>query len=218
MKLFGKKKTKKSESEVLEEARPPVVSVESYQLKDGMLIEEVENALIDQEQEGSLDQSDDYLIPHDMGPIENVLSNDSPGAKTESLYRSPASAKKVITEMGWDERNETEEGGLIWNATIIPDDFLQPDGSFKMLRPNDYDKENKCIKPRRGGLVVTSSDFFGSLTMVDPTDEDTDVEDDFELFRRPTRWVFSGVRRGQTRFIFPPVDLLIYLQLLLFTI
>ena len=197
MKLFCKpNKTTKNGKELLDQSRPPsIATTESYQLKDGMLIEEVENGLAEQEQEGSLDQPEDFLMMADMGlgPIEQFLTHDSPGAKTISLYGSPAPAKRVITEMGWDKPEESEKGGLIWNATIVPDDYLQPDGSFKMLRPNDYDKKNRCIKPRRGGLVLTASEFFSSLTMVNPTEEDTDVEDDFELFGKPTRWVFSGV-------------------------
>ena len=62
MKLFRKpNKTTKNEKELLDESRPPSIATsESYQLKNGMLIEEVENGLADQEQEGSLDHSEDF--------------------------------------------------------------------------------------------------------------------------------------------------------------
>ena len=223
MKLFKKRHSKSKRRQSLpttpESPDPPVERSESYRIRDGILIEEVEQGLLGQEQDGSLEEesldgdaaegddsnyhstsgssNNDALI-HSLGPIEQVLSNESPDSKTESLYSCPESAKQVLYEMGWEDTTTTsqeeQEGGLIWYASLVPDDFVQQDGTVKMMRPNDYDQVKKCIKPRRAGLIVKSGDFFGSLVKVDPMEEETDCEDDFELFKRPTRWVFSGVR------------------------
>ena len=64
-----------------------------------------------------------------------------------------------------------------------------------MCSINNYDAKNHCIKPRRGNLLVKESDFFGSLVQLTGGDEIAEI-DDFDIFEKKDRWVFSGVLCG----------------------
>jgi hypothetical protein len=74
------------------------------------------------------------------------------------------------------------DGGLIWYATIIPNEFFQNGKLRKGLNRRDFDTEHQKLKLRRPSLPVTWDDFQASLTTVSgPKGE---------------RFIFSGVLNG----------------------
>ena len=84
--------------------------------------------------------------------------------------------------------------GLIWNATLIPNQFLENRGTttsssstsrkgvFNPIR--DLVQDANTIKPRRPTLPVTVNDFFSSLVPI--IDDQT----------KNTRYIFHGVLNG----------------------
>ena len=113
-----------------------------------------------------------------------------------SLYRNPLSIETIKDIMKPDKKDDPE-GGLIWKANIVPDNYdkdFKKNGNLTMCTKNNYDAANQCTKPRRGYLLVRKSDFFNSLVYF--TDEDEN--DDFDLFQDRVRWVFSGVLCGNS--------------------
>ena len=88
----------------------------------------------------------------------------------------------------------TTTTGLIWNATLIPNQFLENRGTttsssstsrkgvFNPIR--DLVQDANTIKPRRPTLPVTVNDFFSSLVPI--IDDQT----------KNTRYIFHGVLNG----------------------
>jgi hypothetical protein len=88
--------------------------------------------------------------------------------------------------------------GLIWNATIIPDESLvATNGPMKLcagLSPRDFISTPPStsvlvrIKPRRPSLPLTAKEFFSSLTRVDALNSSST--------RKRSRYIFHGVLNG----------------------
>jgi PPPDE putative peptidase domain. len=134
-----------------------------------------------------------------------------------SLYKSPKDVQFIRRSLT-PSHGEDPAGGLLWKATIVPDDFderFEQKGTLKMCHKNNYDAKHKCLKPRRGNLLVKSSDFFGSLVKIDEQqnqvkdetllNDDDEKLDDVQVFSNrnnnnnnnvKSRWVFSGVLCG----------------------
>jgi hypothetical protein len=74
--------------------------------------------------------------------------------------------------------------GLLWNATIIPDEFIVNGQVVKGSNKRDFDMKTKTIKPRRPSLPVTQKEFFSSVTEIYIEGE-----------ARP-RYIFYGVLNG----------------------
>ena len=74
------------------------------------------------------------------------------------------------------------EGGLIWHAIVIPDDFIVNGKLINGLNERDFNFETEEIKPRRGSLPVTQSQLFSSLTKVPGT--------------KGPRYIFNGILNG----------------------
>ena len=64
------------------------------------------------------------------------------------------------------ERMPPQEGGLIWNCSIIPDDYFSGGKLKRGLNARDFDHERQTIRPRRPSLPVTQSEFFSSITRI----------------------------------------------------
>ncbi len=114
----------------------------------------------------------------------------------QSKYKQPASSK-FVKEIMTPLKHDDASGGLIWKASIVPDNFdrdFKKNGALKMCKTRDYDAKKRCIKPRRGNLLVKSSDFFGSLVKFSDEDEEDDF--DINIFETKDRWAFSGVLCG----------------------
>ncbi|GAX23633.1 hypothetical protein FisN_12Hh206 [Fistulifera solaris] len=90
----------------------------------------------------------------------------------ESLYGQPLSVEAAAEKM------PPGGGGLIYTATLIPDDFFKDIKLAKMIGKGILNSERTAIKPRRPSLAVRSSNFFQSLTKVGP------------------RYIFSGILNG----------------------
>mmetsp|Transcript_13316 Transcript_13316/g.24990 ORF Transcript_13316/g.24990 Transcript_13316/m.24990 type:complete len:612 (+) Transcript_13316:162-1997(+) len=115
-----------------------------------------------------------------------------------SLYKSPQDVtyiRNVLTP----SHGEDPAGGLLWIATIVPDDFderYEEKGILKMCHKSNYDAKQKCIKPRRGNLLVKSSDFFESLVKVGSEQDGDGGGITSSSSSSPSRWVFSGILCG----------------------
>lgn len=128
-----------------------------------------------------------------------------------SRYKAPQDVN-YIRGVLTPSHGEDPAGGLLWKAMIVPDDFdarFEQKGTLKMCHKNNYDAKQKCLKPRRGNLLVKSSDFFGSIVKIVPEEEKEDKRhgDDNDNNRVEnvqgtsndsvqSRWVFSGVLCG----------------------
>lgn len=95
-------------------------------------------------------------------------------------YGCPLSFEEAIDIMPISDNNK----GFIWNATLIPNEFIINGKVIKGINPRDIDIENLVIKPRRPTLPVTYKDFFSSITKVCKAGE-----------RRP-RYIFHGILNG----------------------
>jgi len=156
---------------------------------DGMLVEEAI--------EIQVDSSEAWVLPEPDEPKSTPFSCEldadgkclSPGRMSHcrhSLYGKPIEQSKIKKIMDWEGNKEGEDGGLIWRALLLPADFdksFAKNGKLTMLTSNHYDAKNHCVKPRRGMMAVTESDFFSSLTIVN-------------IRGKTPRWVFSGVLNG----------------------
>ena len=188
-----------------------------FRVQDGMLLDEINELTLNGEEiVPSVDENDTLVslpVPEEQAGVPfmrgSILQEESPceldrkgkcmapGKISEckhSLYRNPLSIATIKDIMKPDKEDDPE-GGLIWKANIVPDNYdkdFKKKGNLKMCTKNNYDAANQCIKPRRGNLLVKESDFFNSLVCF--TDEDEN--DDFDLFQRRVRWVFSGVLCG----------------------
>ena len=96
----------------------------------------------------------------------------------DSVYGSPLSEKEA------KERMPYGNGGLVWHATVIPDEYVLPNGSvIAGLNKRDFDDSPaKAIKPRRPSLPLTMTQLFSSLTKIDGPEG--------------TRYIFHGVLNG----------------------
>lgn len=126
----------------------------------------------------SLDQDDDEP-PESVGPgvLVKMPSETVINIKEEdSFYGHALSEEQAALVM------PEGEGGLIWDALIVPNDFCKDGQLVKGLPERDFDVKRQAIKPRRSSLPVTVNDFFRSLTKV----------------RGPNgpRWIFHGVLNG----------------------
>jgi hypothetical protein len=90
-----------------------------------------------------------------------------------SSYGKPLSVEEAAELM------PPGDNGLVWNATIIPDELFDTVRNLrKGISPGDFDHEDMVLKARRPCLPVRASNFFSSLTKVGP------------------RYIFSGVLNG----------------------
>ena len=94
----------------------------------------------------------------------------------DSFYGHPLSADRA------NEVMPVGDGGLIWNALVVPNEFVRDGKLVKGLPNRDFDVEKQSIKPRRSSLPITSNDFFRSLTKVNGPNG--------------PRWIFHGVLNG----------------------
>jgi len=189
----------------------------SFRLTDGMLVEEEEGGDIDkskevineEEKETSSKTNEDTSQWENSSPeLEcTVTTNDTPGklsTSTSSLYGNPLGSLKIQELMRSEDGQD--EGGLIWNALIVPSDFdvqFDKKGKLKMLSKRHYDSKNGCIKPRRGMLACRENDFFSSLTRIDRSDDldanqcgCTGTKGSNNINGNKDRWVFTGVLNG----------------------
>ena len=189
-------------------AKPLSRAKSSFRVEDGILIAEIEELALhgtdrvpseDDETLVDLPSPEEFINEEELTSADSFSTQefdvqDFPALCKESKYKDPLSEEN-IREIMKVPKNQDESGGLIWNANIVPDDFdetFKKNGKLKMCGKNNYDENNGCIKPRRGNLLVTNSNFFGSIVKC----TDGDDFDDFELYAKPPRWVFSGVLCG----------------------
>ena len=215
--MFGLSIRRDATSTDVAESSSRVSESSGFRVEDGMLIEEINELTING---GELVPStDDTLVvfpsPDDtLAEVEVAIQNSAgasvpspckldwrrncaaPGSISQcrhSKYHKPVSIE-IIKECMKASNTQDKNGGLIWKASIVPNDFdvnFKKNGQLKMCHKNNYDAENNCIKARRGNLLVKQSDFFGSLIKI----SNGDHYDDFELFPQ-SPWVFSGVLCG----------------------
>jgi hypothetical protein len=76
------------------------------------------------------------------------------------------------------------DSGLVWSATIIPDNYLVTGKMSHGLNRRDFDVEAGKIKPRRPSLPITAKDFFSSITTINGPS------------KGQIRCIFSGVLNG----------------------
>mmetsp|Transcript_11191 Transcript_11191/g.16800 ORF Transcript_11191/g.16800 Transcript_11191/m.16800 type:complete len:517 (+) Transcript_11191:94-1644(+) len=185
----------------------------SFRVKDGLLLDEIQELTINGGEHVPDEMTlDELASPEEAGGRDSISTAeiDSPCELTpsgkcknpgkiaqckHSSYKNPASAK-VLRDILTASKGEVPEGGHIWKASIVPDNFDQNyerKKTLKMCHKNNYDAKNKCIKPRRGNLLVKSSDFFGSLVKIKKEDDELD---DFFLYSTKSLWAFSGVLCG----------------------
>jgi hypothetical protein len=187
----------------------------SFRVKDGLLLDEIHELTINggehvpsqddmtlvglpsPEAEAGASQSNTAEIdsPCELGLTGKCKNPGKIAQCKHSSYKNPAGAK-VVLDILTASKGEEPEGGHIWMASIVPDNFDQNyerKKSLKMCHKNNYDAKNKCIKPRRGNLLVRSSDFFGSLVKIK---REHDEFDDFNLYSTKSLWAFSGVLCG----------------------
>lgn len=103
-----------------------------------------------------------------------------------ALKREPS--QKDLKEVTWyghplsvadaNDLVPSGDGGLVWQATIIPDEYVIHGKMKRGMNHRDFDPETRAIKPRRATLPLTASDFFASLTKI------------------------NGPAQGQSRYIF----------------
>jgi hypothetical protein len=188
----------------------------SFRVKDGVLINEIQELAISGGQYVSSEDDEMTLVelpspeaeagetkkssteesesPCEIGLWGNCKNPGKNAQCKHSKYKDPADAK-FLREVLSASNEEDIVGGHIWKATIVPDQFdhkWDKNKSLRMCHKNNYDANKKCIKPRRSGNIVKSSDFFGSLVKI-LEEED---EDDFRLYALKSRWAFSGVLCG----------------------
>jgi hypothetical protein len=94
------------------------------------------------------------------------------------FYGNPLTEQQAVHAMP-----EGGDGGLIWNALVVPNEFIQNGKLIKGLSERDFHVEQQTIKPRRSTLPIFVSDFFGSLTKILPG-------------QHGPRWIFHGVLNG----------------------
>ena len=99
-----------------------------------------------------------------------------------SLKRGDAFYGHALSKARAAEEMPIGEGGLMWHALVIPDDFIVGGKLLNGLPKRDFDMDKQAIKPRRPSLPVTMSDLFKSLTKI----------------KGPNgpRWIFHGVLNG----------------------
>lgn len=102
---------------------------------------------------------------------ENAIADLQTGT---SFYGHPFSRERAMEEFP-----PGDSAGLVWHATLIPDDFFRNGKLMKGLNKSDFDADTQTIKPRRPTLPVTASDFLSSLTKIDGP-----------------RWIFHGILNG----------------------
>ena len=141
----------------------------------------------------------------------------APGQNSQclhSLYGQPKSPS-VLRDIMKSPSHCDPNGGLIWKVYLVPDDYnvnYEKNASLKRLPKPYYDAEQKCIKPRRGHIMATYSEFMSSLQQVSVDDtmdahdtrnhNDNDDGDDLhptmdiEIYKPRSKWIFSGVLNG----------------------
>lgn len=107
----------------------------------------------------------------------NSVEDDSPPLTqmVEAALKRELS-QKDLTKVAWYGHQLSVEdatvqlppghGGLVWHATIIPDDFIVNGKLKRGLNHGDFDLDNGNIKPRRPSLPLTASSFLASLTKI----------------------------------------------------
>ena len=121
------------------------------------------------------------LIAGDEGQDGETVDSNKIGSissqNVKSVYGCPLSEEEAKAAMPYGD------GGLIWHATVIPDEFFLSDGSLiRGLNKRDFDSASKTIKTRRPSLPLTMTQLFSSLTKIDgPTGP---------------RYIFHGVLNG----------------------
>lgn len=134
----------------------------------GILMQSLEDDI--KSQEDSQEWTGQIQLPEAAPSLKSKLSNiDDEG---ESLYGQPLSVEEAAEKM------PPEGGGLIYTATLIPDEVLDDRRLAKAVGKGILNSEKTAIKPRRPSLAVRSSNFFKSLTKVGP------------------RYIFSGILNG----------------------
>ena len=131
-----------------------------------------------------VDQIAAQIIVPPLAPPSVVISDSS------AWYGHPLSPIDAELQMPTDGG-----GGLIWNVTIVPDQFLLPNkikrGSglnhrdFISNREETSKEGSILIKPRRPSLPVSANDFYASLTKIEST-----------MQRNRARYIFHGVLNG----------------------
>lgn len=122
------------------------------------------------------------LTAHVQDVLKRQLSNtflevkETPSWYGHRLTKEEAMLMVPPSEVGGE--------GLVWYATIIPDEFLSNGKLKRGLNKRDFDLEANKIKPRRPSLLVTASDFFASLTKIDDPSSPQ------------ARYIFHGVLNG----------------------
>lgn len=134
----------------------------------------------------------------------------TPGGNSQclhSLYGQPKPSS-VLREIMKSPSHCDPNGGLLWKVYLVPDDYnvnYEKHKSLKRVPKAYYDADQKCIKPRRGHMMATYSEFMSSLQKVPMNHdggEDADDDDhhdptaDMELYQPQSKWLFSGVLNG----------------------
>jgi hypothetical protein len=120
------------------------------------------------------DESSEFIGP---GVLIKMPSEKIVTVKEEdSFYGHALSEEQAVKVM------PIGDCGLLWNALVVPTNFVRDGKLIKGLPRQDFNIEKQSIKPRRSSLPITSKDLFRSLTKV----------------KGPTgpRWIFHGVLNG----------------------
>lgn len=130
----------------------------------------------------------------------------APGQNSQclhSLYGQPKSSS-VLRDIMISPSHCDPNGGLSWKVYLVPDDYnvnYEKKASLKRVPKPYYDADQKCIKPRRGHIMATYSEFMSSLQKVSmdhdgDDDHHQDPTADMELYQSQSKWIFSGVLNG----------------------
>jgi len=152
---------------------PPAISlVESYPNATSDYKRTLSGTIIDE----TGDEQQQSLYGHPLSPEEaKKRIPPRPRKRSSTTATTAATLASSIASASSKASSKTREhdrfGGLVWHATIIPDEYFVDGQLKKGLNRKDFDVENRRIKPRRPSLPVTATDFFSSLTKVIDNDD-----------------------------------------------
>eukprot|EP00957_Ditylum_brightwellii_P183101 13946031-Ditylum_brightwellii.AAC.1 len=95
-----------------------------------------------------------------FGTNELEYESDKENIAAEVGNKCEESAEEIESIIG-----PNEDGGHIWRAHVLPNDF-DADGTVCFLKPRDYDPKKKAIKPCQGIFPITEKDLFSSLVCI----------------------------------------------------
>jgi hypothetical protein len=129
--------------------------------------------------------------PHPLQHNQHRLSMTLTSQSGMSYYGMSLSSEEALRRM------PPSADGMIWYATIIPDQCFTKDSTrIPGLNSKDYDLETQMLKPRRPSLPLKATEFMTSLTRVDTVEGDSSPMANNISSASRFRWIFYGVLNG----------------------